>query len=459
MKRSQQLAAQKAAKIQEWNDIYSKNESSMPENVAADLESRTQEIKSLDAQMKQAQGFEQTAEENGTELKRLTEQPANGMHFTAGGRKAGDVELEGFTPAGQTVIDRKSLAVVYEEGELGLDQKTLSVISTTDYKHAYRNYLRKGERLLTAGEVKTLQEGADSQGGFLVPDDVMASIIQRKPAPTRLASRVTRLQTSRDRLLIPKVNYTTDNIYTTGIRVTFTGEVPASSTAHRVTDPVFGQVAIPVHTAMLSMPITNDMVEDSAFPIVSWATQKFQETIDLLFDNMIVNGSGIGQSAGILMNPGGAGQPDVVVSGSAAALTADGLIDLSYSLPEQYDENAAFIFNKTSSGRAIAKLKDADNRYLFSTGQENSGIASARPKDLLGYDYAYSAFMPDIAANAYPVIFGDPTGYYHVNRVGFSIQVLREVGAEQNEIRLVGRVRFGGQVAEEFKLKIQKCST
>jgi HK97 family phage major capsid protein len=455
MKRSELLAEQYTAKSAEFSTLMAKENISDAE--AADARALMGEVKELKGKYTEAVELEREAEETAQFANGLKSNPVNLRHDSQG--KVGEASLEGFQPAGTTVVDRKNLAVVYEEGELGLDQKTLSAISTMDYKRSFRNYLRKGINGVSSNELKTLQEGVDAQGGFLVPDDVMAKIIQRKPTPTRLASRVMSLQTSRDRLLIPKVNYTSDNIYTTGIRVTFTGEVPASSTAHRVTDPVFGQIGIPVHTAMLSMPLTNDMVEDSAFPIVSWSADKFQETIELLKDNMIVNGSGLGQPMGILANPGGADQPDIVVTGSAAALTADGLIDLSYSLPEQYDENAAFYLNKTNAGKAIAKLKDSNNRYLFGTGLQDSGIASARPKELLGYDYAFSAFMPDIAANAYPVIFGDLSGYYLVNRIGFSIQVLREVGAEQNEIRLLGRIRLGGQVAEEFKLKIQKCST
>ena len=41
-----------------------------------------------------------------------------------------------------------------------------------------------------------------------------------------------------------------------------------------------------------------------------------------------------------------------------------------------------------------------------------------------------------------------------MNRVGFSVQVLREVEALRNRLVLVGRLRFGGAVAESWKLKV-----
>lgn len=369
--------------------------------------------------------------------------------------------LHGSYQSGHQLIERgeKGFRSLDADGEGFIDAKTLHAISQPEYKSAFRLYLRQGKNALNDIQLKTLQEGVDGAGGYLVPEDMLNVLISKMISPMRVASRVTTLNTSRDALTVPKVNYTADDIYTTGIRATWTGEIPSTATVHRVTDPVFGMVRIPVHTAMLSMPVTNDMIEDAMFPLVSWSTEKFSETIDILKDNMILNGTGIGQPAGILLNPGTTNQPAIVVSGNASLLTPDGLIDLAFSLPEQYDEKAAFILNKTNTALAISKLKDSNNRYLFGFGLQDSGLSvDIKGRPLLGYDTVLSALMPNIAANAFPVIFGDARGYYLVNRIGFSIQVLRELYAETNQILLLGRIRFGGVVAEPWKLKIQKVS-
>lgn len=344
-------------------------------------------------------------------------------------------------------------------GEEGLfDEKTWKTLSDPQYKSAFRSYLRKGEKGLTGAEIKTLQEGSDSAGGFFVPEDFVQRLIQRKATPTSLQDRVTRLTTSRDAAVLPRVTYSADDLYSTGIRATFTGEIPSSSTAARVTDPTFGQARVPIYTAMLSMPLTNNMVEDAGFPIQSWCEAKFAETIRLLKENMILNGTGIGQPTGILSNPGGAGQPAVIPIGNP--ITADGLVKMAWSVPEQYDENLAWVFNKTGAGQQIAELKDASGRYLWGSGLQDSGLmesagAAAGGKRLLqGYPVVFQGFMPSPAANAYPVLFGDLRGYYMVERIGFSVQVLRELYAETNQVMLLGRVRFGGQVCEEFRMRI-----
>lgn len=451
------LAADQKAAFDAFPDV-----SQIPADKLSEIETRNDDLKSLDAEIER--------------LTRLEEMKSGAQAaYKHDGQQPGEVRVIGSEYAGETVVERNKsgdLSIAYEEGWQGMDQKTRAIINATPYKRAFRNYIRSklGIHGLGPGDIKTLQEGADSQGGFLVPEDMLQRLIDRQPTPTRVAGLVTRLQTSRDALTIPKVNYTdttnnANNIYTTGIRVTKTGEVPSSSTAHRVTDPAFGQVRIPVHTMMLSMPLTNDMIEDSAFPLVEWASGKFRETKDLLYDNEIINGSGIGGPLGILdaSNLGtGANQVATVVTGSAAALTADGVIDLHYSVPPQYRSELRYLLNYLNAAKALAKLKDGQNQYLFKMGGTYSapgGLQGEFPDTLNGAPLVYSEFMPSPAANAYPIIFGAFSGYYLVERIGFSVQVLSELYAETNQQLLLGRLRFGGQTAEPWKLKVQKCST
>lgn len=250
-----------------------------------------------------------------------------------------------------------------------------------------------------------------------------------------------------------------NNCYTTGMRVTWTGEIPATSTTHRATEPVFGQVRIPIYTAMMSLPITLDLLEDSAVNLEAWLEDKFFETYELLLDNMIVNGTGVGQPTGILLNPGGANQPAVVASGHATQLTADGIINLGWSLPEQYDDDAVWIMNKTNTGRQVALLKDAEDRYLWSMGTHDSGLSPPiRGRELLGSPVIFSGFMPNVAANAYPIIYGSLRGLYVVRKVGFSVQVLRELYAETNQVLLLARFRLGAVLAEEWAARIQQIA-
>lgn len=381
-----------------------------------------------------------------------------GMLQLAGTGAKGGAQAIGMQPDGAvTVASKAGNIFVNDEGNPVIDERQWKVISDPEYRRAFKTYLRKGKDGVSLDHLKVLQEGIDTQGGYLVPDDMLNRLIAKEPAPTSLASRVTRVTTSRDHLTVPRVVYTTDNIYTSGMRVTWTGEVPAAATTHRVTEPSFGQVTIPIFTAMMSLPITQDMIEDASYPLVNWCTGKFSETIDLLMDNMIVNGGGATQPDGILINAQFIAND--VHTGATAALTWDGLLDLLYDLPEQYDRNAAVYMNKTNCAKALSKLVDGNGRPYWSRGLDDSGLSGTginRP--LEGYPVVFSAFMPNVSAGLYPIIFGDLSGYWLVNRVGFSIQVLRELYAETNQILLLGRVRFGGQLVEDFRLRGQVVS-
>ena len=451
MKLSLKLAKLLAEKRAKAKELLGKTEATEAEIKEAD--DLIGEIEADQIALKAAEKRDEFEASNDEELKALRETAANPLPH--GQQKDGG--LMGYEGKdGEVVVDTKTRQILDESG-FGISEKQMGEISTKSYRDAFTNYLRKkGIENLGAGDVKTLAGGTDSAGGFLVPAQFLARMIERQAAMGMLSNLVTTLQTSSDKLIIPKNTYSASDKYTTGVRVEWTDEEDGATVEQNAKN--FGNVTIPVHTAMMYHDVTNNMLEDSAFDILSWLEMKFRETSDVVDEDLIINGDGQGKPAGILLNAGGANAPQVVVSGNAAQLTADGLIDLAWTMPSRYNRNSRFIYNRTSAGRAISKLKDADNRYLFAGGVNSDGLATARPESLLGYPISDNDFMPDVAANAFPVIFGDPKGYYKVNRVGFSIQVLREIVATQNKVRLLGRKRVGGQVCEDWRLKVQKVS-
>lgn len=364
-----------------------------------------------------------------------------------------------YKPDGEIIVDAQKREILESRG-FDLTDKQLEATCTRAYKLAFRDYIRKGIGGVGMDAVRTLNEGKDSDGGFLVPADFLAQMVQRESASTALMGLVTRLQTGSNALVMPRNNYSASNIYRTPVRVNWVGgDSTSGPSAEESNANLFGNIQIPIHTAMMYLDVTNNQIEDTGFDILGWLTSQFSETANVAIEDNIINGTGIGRPQGILMNPNGTDEPAQVVSGSGSALTADGLLNLFYALLGRYRKNARWIFNSTSTELAIAKLKDSQNRYLFTYGTNDHGIASAQPTALLGFPIVSSDFMPDIAANAFPIIWGDPSGYYLAERVGFSVQVLNEIVQTANKVRVLGRLRIGGQVAEDWKLKVQKVST
>jgi len=384
----------------------------------------------------------------------------NFMH--SGQTKQSRVGVLGMTKAGAITIDSFGTAIDDFQGGGAFSAKRWDAMCDPVYSKAFVAFIRSKGNFTTQGlgdpaYFKALQEGLDDQGGVFVPPEMLQRVIGREPTPTRVAGKVTTITTSRDRVTMPRTQYSTDDLYATAFRATWTGEIPSSSTAADVTDTdLFGNVAIDVFTAMLSGSITNDMAEDSFFPIQGWMETQFRNTDALLRDNMVLNGTGIFQPSGILKNPDGTGEPSVIQSGTANDISADAIVDLPYRVPEQYMDNCEWVFNRTSTERAIAKLKDAENRYLFSDGTVNQGVANSRPTNLVGFPICRSGFMPNIGDGAYPIVFGDLRGVYLANRLGITIQILRETKAKLNQFEVVARTRFGCKVVEPWKIKILK---
>lgn len=328
-------------------------------------------------------------------------------------------------------------------------------VQAKGYAPAFEAYARRGYSNIGSADQKTLVEGTDQAGGFLVPEDYHVELIRKIATMATVRANARVVSTSRDIAKWPKVSYTADDRYTSGVRMTWTGESPASASTHRVVDPVFGLYAIPIHTAMASMPLSNDFLEDSAFDVVGVSSDMLAEAFALGENDAFINGSGSGRPAGLLSSVDGDG-PASVVSGTAATLTADGLVDLAYALPAQYERNAKWYMAK-STEKAVRKLKSTDNEYLWPI-VSSVGNFGPNPRDLLGFPTVREEAIPAVGAGTFPIIYGDMMGYLVVDRVGFSIQRLSELYAETNITLLLARKRVGGQAVEPWRLKVQKVS-
>lgn len=392
------------------------------------------------------------AEAASSELKGMMTQTKDGFNFGTQAKHDSEAVIDPATGQGKALK--------------GFSKDQLAAIGTTSYTEGFFEYLARGIHGMSDTGRKALQEGSDAGGGFLVPEELQRRLVQKQPTPTRVAGAVSRFTTGRDHIAFPSVEWTSDDLYTNPIRLTKTGEVPASATTAAQTDPSFGLVRIQVYTHMVNGQITRDFLEDGLFDIQDWLVSKYGEASNLIRDYKIISGSGVGDVTGLVTNPGGTvggrAQPASVDLGNP--ITADNLLKLAFRVPEQYDENCVYLMNKTNTARTFYGMKDSNGRFLFSgPSYGDTGVATARPKELAGYPIMWSGFMPDVVnasdsaiSNAYPVLFGDLAGYYYVERAGLTVQVLDQTKATLNQIELVGRLRFGGQPVESWRLKIGK---
>jgi HK97 family phage major capsid protein len=125
------------------------------------------------------------------------------------------------------------------------------------------------------------------------------------------------------------------------------------------------------------------------------------------------------------------------------------LIDLVGALGTGYRQNARFVMNRKTQS-AIRKFKDSNGNYLWSPG-----LQASQPASLLGYFVETDDNMPDIAANALAIAFGDfKRGYLTVDRRG--VHVLRDPFTAKPYVLFYTTKRVGGGVQDFDAIKLLK---
>src|SRR5690606_8893101 len=129
----------------------------------------------------------------------------------------------------------------------------------------------------------------------------------------------------------------------------------------------------------------------------------------------------------------------------------DVLIDLIYAVRSGYRANAHFVMNRSTQAE-IRKMKDSDGNYVW-----QPSARPGEPPSLLGFPVAEAEDMPDIAADALAVAFGDfRRGYLIVDRLG--IRVLRDPYSAKPYVLFYTTKRVGGGIQDFDAIKLLKFS-
>lgn len=204
---------------------------------------------------------------------------------------------------------------------------------------------------------------------------------------------------------------------------------------------------------------TQQILDDAEINLEQWLGGEVDREFALQEGIAFLSGNGTNKPNGLLTyvtggtnaasHPWGAIQ--AVNSGAAAALTADSILDLVYALPSVYAGNARFALNRNTL-RIIRKLKDGEGNYLW-----QPSFVLGQPSTLAGYAVTEMPGMPDVAANALPVLFGDfKQGYMILDRVG--VRVLRDPYTNKPNIGFYTTKRVGGGLLNPDCLKALKIA-
>lgn len=307
-----------------------------------------------------------------------------------------------------------------------------STVQADETKAAFLEWARKG---IESAELKSLSAGTNSDGGYLIPQQLESQINELlvELSPVRSVANVMTISNGNSiDIPVEAGAFATGWAAETGARAE-----TASGT--------FTLVNIPAAELFANPQATQRILDDSAL-LESYIVRKIGEQMAAAEATAFVTGNGTNKPTGLLT-----ATISEKVSGSAAAITAAGLIDLFYDLPDAYAKSASFLMKRSTVG-AIRKLVDSNGQYLW-----QPGLMAGQPATILGRPVVEAIDMPAVAADAYPVLFGDfKAGYTILDRKGISI--LRDPYTNKPFVGFYAVKRVGGKVVKAEALRKLKIS-
>jgi len=320
---------------------------------------------------------------------------------------------------------------------------------SSEHKSAFEAYVRRGQDTAIAGlDQKSLSIATDSDGGYLVPHETEAAINTslRDISPIRAIAGVRQVSGS-----VFKKPFAI-----TGAETGWVGETAARPETNA---PSLAELAFPTMELYAMPAATQSLLDDAAVDIDSWLAEEVQVAFAEQEGKAFVDGDGVNKPRGFLDYPTvdnasyAWGSIGTVGSGAAGAFAstdpADALIDLIYAVKAGYRGNASFVMNRATQA-SVRKLKDADGHYIW-----QPATTPGQAPTLMGFPVVEAEDMPDIAADATAIAFGDfRRGYLIIDRVG--IRVLRDPYSSKPYVLFYTTKRVGGGVQDFEAIKLMK---
>ena len=323
--------------------------------------------------------------------------------------------------------------------KMGKDETEKTGRASDEYKGSFWNAMRVKAPMPSV--LNALQEGTDSEGGYLVPDEFERTLVEALEEENVFRTLAHVIKTSSGDRKIPVVASKGSASWVD------------EEGAYQESDDAFSQVSIGAYKLGTMIKVSEELLADSVFDLEAYISKEFARRIGAREEESFFNGDGKGKPLGILAAAGGAEVG--VTAASATAITADEVIDLFYSLKAPYRKNAVWVLNDATV-KQIRKLKDTTGQYLW-----QPSLVAGTPDTILGRPVKTSAFMPTAAAGAKTIAFGDFKYYWIADRQGRTFKKLSELYAANGQVGFMGTQRVDGKLIlpEAIKVLQQKSGS
>ena len=311
------------------------------------------------------------------------------------------------------------------------------------YEKDFHNYLKTGNalNLRAAGS-----EGTNANGGYICPDGLDKRVVELLTPRSTIRRNATIIQAAGKNYQRPYKK--------TGITSGWIGET-GSRTA---TDAQEYDVITATVGELYAFPqYTQNFLADTWYNFEEGFARDLAISFSDKEETAFVSGDGSNKPNGILAALREAkddtqrtwNKLQQVNTESATGITLNSLYAIKDSLNYAYRSNAKWYMSTSTYTALQQTLVDGEHRGIFGRGD----VSQNMPETLLGYPIEIDDYMPAVAANACPIVFGDMRqGYAILERPG--IGVLRDMYSNKPYIGLYSIKRVGGLVQDYRALKV-----
>lgn len=296
--------------------------------------------------------------------------------------------------------------------------------ATDEYKDAMISAMRSNFRNIS----NVLQEGVDSDGGYLVPEKYDSRLIEVLEEENIMRSLATTITTSGQHKI---------NIAATKPAAAWIEEGGALSFG----DATFDQIYLDAYKLHVAIKVTEELLYDNAFNLENYIITQFGKALGNAEEDAFLNGDGKGKPIGIFDVKGGGN----VLGTLTAAIKSDDMLDLVYGLKRPYRKSSSFIMNDSTLA-LLRKLKDNNGAYIWQPSYKEG-----EPDRVLGYAVNTSPYAPTNA-----IAFGDYSYYNIGDRGSRSFAELRELFAGNGMVGFVAKERVDGKLILPEAVQILK---
>lgn len=204
----------------------------------------------------------------------------------------------------------------------------------------------------------------------------------------------------------------------------------------------FTRYAVDSHKLAVFVKLDDDFVHDAAFSLEDYLTERLAENFAKAEDKGFVLGTGEHMPTGILDDTAGA-ETGITTS----VLSFDDVLRLYHSLDAKYRKNAVWLMNDETA-LTLRMLKDSAGNYLWNPSDNT----------ILGKPVVISCDMPPVKDGAKPVVFGNFSYYWIIDRSPVSVQALKEHFVTLDQIGYLATEFLDGKLIRRDALKALKIS-